>query len=85
MYALGVPVTVTIDDYVPIEQYYETLFARVSKDGALWGPILEKAFAKFIGNYEALEGGLSGFGIRMLTGAPYIAYWHEEQDVDSLW
>ena len=74
MYALGVPVTVTIDDYVPLETYYETLFARVSSDGALWGPILEKAFAKFLGNYEALEGGLNGPGIRMMTGSPFIIY-----------
>ena len=85
MYALGVPVTVTIDDYLPLETYYETLFARVSKDGALWGPILEKAFAKFLGNYEALEGGLNGPGIRMLTGSPYISHWHVDHDVDGLW
>ena len=85
MYALGVPVTVTIDDYLPIENDKETLFARVSKDGALWGPILEKAFAKFLGNYENLEGGLSGPGIRMMTGSPFVSYWHNKTDADSLW
>ena len=26
-YALGVPVTITVDDYVPLKTYYETLFA----------------------------------------------------------
>ena len=57
----------------------------MSEDGALWGPILEKALAKFLGNYENIEGGLIGPGIQIMTGAPYQAYWHSETDVDTLW
>ena len=57
MYALGVPVTVTIDDYLPIESEEYSVFALMNENSSLWGPILEKAFAKFLGNYEAVEGG----------------------------
>ena len=60
MYALGVPITITIDDNVPLWDTTErTLFANIGKDKSLWAPILEKAFAKMHGNYEAIVGGFS--------------------------
>ena len=46
---------------------------------------MEKALAKFLGNYENLEGGLLGPGIQIMTGAPYQVYWHKDIDADSLW
>ena len=30
------------------------MFAKVSEDGALWGTLFEKFFAKFFGNYETI-------------------------------
>ena len=71
MYALGIPITVTIDDFLPLMSTTATIYASVSRDGALWGPILEKAYAKLIGNYEALNGGLIGPGIETISGYPY--------------
>lgn len=60
MYALGVPVTITIDDNVPLwDSTTMTLFANIGKDKSLWAPLLEKAFAKMHGNYEALVGGFA--------------------------
>ena len=60
MYALGVPINITIDDNVPLWDMTErTLFADIGKDKSLWAPILEKAFAKMHGNYEAIVGGFS--------------------------
>lgn len=59
-WTLGVPHTVIVDDYLPLKEKngsYETLFAKVSPDGAIWGPILEKAFAKYHGNYQHIIGG----------------------------
>ena len=40
----------------------------------MWGPILEKAWAKVKGNYEASEGGFTPNGIRSITGAPVFIY-----------
>ena len=64
----------------------ETIYAKVAEDGALWGPILEKAYAKLIGNYEALNGGLVGPGIETITGAPYQDLQHTpDLSPDTLW
>jgi len=55
---------------------YLTLFAHVSDDKALWGPILEKAFAKYHGNYEHIVGGNPNYSIRTLSGAPFYVLHH---------
>ena len=61
---LGIPVTVTVDDYLPFrnDDYWGTklVYARISPDNALWMPILEKAAAKLFGSYEILVGGNMG-------------------------
>lgn len=46
---------------------YEFYFAR-PKENELWVPILEKAFAKFRGNYKNLEGGNMLWAFHVLTG-----------------
>ena len=54
-YTLGVPHTVIVDDFLPLYTYKSKYYAPlgdISVDGALWGAILEKAFAKYHGNYE---------------------------------
>ena len=62
-YALGVPYTVLVDDYIPMKKdskgRYKNLFSRTDnkEDKSLWAPIMEKAFAKFYGNYFHTEGG----------------------------
>jgi len=33
--------------------------------------ILEKAYAKVFGSYQAIESGLSGIALNALTGAPF--------------
>ena len=33
--------------------------------------LVEKAYAKVYGNYEAIESGLTGIAMSALTGAPY--------------
>ena len=59
-YALGVPHTVVVDDWLPIKSDGKTLFSRVTPDGAMWPVILEKAFAKYYGNYRHIAGGNPG-------------------------
>jgi len=60
LYTLGAQHTVIIDDWLPLkkEDYgYTTQFAKVSDDQAMWGPLIEKAFAKLHGNYLHIESG----------------------------
>ena len=60
-YALNVPITITVDDYLPVTKLedgeFSTPYARIGKDGSIWGAIMEKAFAKFHGNYARIVAG----------------------------
>ena len=86
MYALGVPVTITIDDNVPLwDSTSMTLFANIGEDKSLWAPLLEKAFAKMHGNYEALVGGFAPAAIYQLTGAPFQTFKHEDLSKEEIW
>lgn len=49
-------------------------YAGVGPRTTLWGPILEKAFAKIKGSYSAVKGGYLVSGLRALTGAPVYNY-----------
>ena len=86
---MGMPVTVTVDDYLVFDNGYNSLeFAGLGNDGSLWGPILEKAAAKLYGNYEMLQGGWMGPAVHMLTGAPYFETWHEgdsDEEAEKMW
>lgn len=62
IYHLGVPHTIVIDDYLPYYMEHNEVrlpFARIKDDMAIWGAIFEKAMAKYHGNYEHLEGGVT--------------------------
>ena len=80
IYSLGVPHTVIIDDYLPLESVqkswntyeWETMFAHIGEDSSMWGPILEKAFAKTHGNYEHIIEGNPREAALTLTGAPSL-------------
>ena len=93
-YTLGVPHTVIIDDWLPLQEWgdgYNTLFARVGPDQAIWVPLLEKAFAKYHGNYSHIVAGNPMYSIRSLSGAPFFSEMHHESSrssgiaVDALW
>ena len=60
LYTLGVPHTVVVDDYLPLQEWYgkyHSVYASPSPDKSIYGPILEKAFAKYHGNYKHIVGG----------------------------
>ena len=50
----------------------------MASDGALWGPLFEKSFAKYLGMYEAIDAGGGSHGIEAMTGSPYETYQHQE-------
>jgi len=60
-------------------------FAQPGWDGSLWGPLLEKAWAKTNGNYENLDAGFPSEGFKFLTNAPTATYTIADLDADSLW
>lgn len=92
VYVLGVPTTIIVDDYLPLQRYwedapYETLFSLVGEDTSMWGVLLEKAFAKLHGNYEHLIAGDPRMAARTLMGSPSIQHVHRatETTEEFLW
>ncbi|KAJ3692452.1 hypothetical protein LUZ60_012802 [Juncus effusus] len=61
-------VPVVVDDWIPCEAPSKPAFATSKKRNELWVSILEKAYAKLHGSYEALEGGLVQDALVDLTG-----------------
>jgi len=84
LYSLGVPHTVVVDDWLPIKNG-QTLFSKVSKDGAMWMAILEKAFAKYHGNYMHIAGGDPLQSVKTISGAPGKYIGHANTTVEDLW
>ena len=60
------------------------IFANPSPDKELWGPFLEKAWAKVSGNYEVTESGWTAEAMRFLTNAPSTDYDTTLYDVAGL-
>ena len=86
MYALGVPVTVMVDDYLPLASGgSRTRYSKVGTDGALWGPIMEKAFAKFHGNYARIVAGDPVAGVSTMNGSPYERLWTSSTTASVVW
>ena len=49
-------------------------FTKDATYAAFWAPILEKAWAKVVGNYAQANGGFIITGARVLTGVPGFTY-----------
>ena len=80
LYIRGKPWSVLVDDIMLFKKKANGIdsltlkAALVSKDRALWGPIVEKAWAKVVGNYANADYGLLKTGLRVVTGAPTFGY-----------
>lgn len=71
---MGKPTVVVVDDYLPFDSYGRTLYDHESADKAIWGPLMEKVWAKVNGNYDNIVGGNSQEAFGLLLGAPSIYY-----------
>ena len=73
-FVLGQPHTIIVDDYLPVKSDgkggWNTHASKVGEDGSLWGAVLEKALAKYHGNFEHTNGGAMSLSLRTLYGAP---------------
>ena len=61
-------VVVLVDDLLPVGADGAPCFGRCPTARVLWVPIIEKAFAKYKGCYEATSGGSVEDGLLYLTG-----------------
>lgn len=79
-YALMMPIVVTIDDKIPWRvNAKKSLYARVGGDDkSVWGPLYEKAFAKYHGAYEALSVGNPSTALNTIAGAPGKTFGHSD-------
>ena len=82
-YIRGKPWVISIDDIHLFRKtglgYTYLKFAQQSADDkAIWGAMLEKAWAKLRGNYLNSEGGIVKNGLRTLTGVPVYSYMTSE-------
>merc|ERR1712056_56536 len=80
------PITVVIDDRLPFRNGNVAMYAKAGEDVSIWGPLLEKAFAKYHGTYESIVGGNPLVALNTLAGSPGISIGHNNNDIDeSLW
>ena len=83
---MNVPITIVVDDYLPLNvDGDDTFFASVGDDGSFWGLIVEKAFAKFHGNYARTESGDPRDGVSTLNGSPSQLFWTNEKTLEEIW
>ena len=59
---------VVVDDRIPVKAGGTTPIFAKPNGKELWVALLEKAFAKFVGNYNKLDGGFAIWGLQAMTG-----------------
>jgi len=86
LYAGGIWRQQVIDDYYVADEETGNFGFGSGRNGKLYISMLEKAYAKAFGSYEAINGGMGEDAIRDLTGAPYEKYSAElRKDPKTLW
>lgn len=87
MFALGIPITVVVDDYIPFYKNWPThpKFGRPDDGKGLWPVILEKAIAKYFGFYSAIVSGQPSKAVQAFTGSPGSYYSMKNFSEDFLW
>ena len=84
LYKNGQRVRVRLDDFVPCVPGAGPMYSR-SSEGELWVMLVEKAFAKLHGSYQALGGGLARDALMDLTGCPTLTLQMKETGAEEMW
>ncbi|KAG0257497.1 hypothetical protein DFQ27_005073 [Actinomortierella ambigua] len=64
----------------------QLFFAKCENENETWLPLIEKAFAKIHGDYEAIVGGFFALGVEDLTGGvSTLMYTSDILDTDQFW
>ena len=89
-YTLGVPHTVIVDDFIPVTKWGTTWTHKMTvgpgTDGSMWGTVIEKAFAKYHGNFWHINAGAPQTALKTLHGAPVTYHTHTKTlTLDKLW
>jgi len=86
-FSMGRPVSVIVDDRLPMDPSdgnAAPVNTRVSKNGAWWMPILEKAYAKFNVFHANIDGGTPLQSIQDLTNMPAERFESNDQSTEEL-
>jgi hypothetical protein len=76
---------VVVDDRLLMSANHRPTMAERTPNGAWWVPIMEKATAKFFGNYEKLSGGNFEEAFYVLTGMPTLTVSHTKLNLEEAW
>ncbi|KAJ6232421.1 calpain [Anaeramoeba flamelloides] len=67
-YVSGKWIPIVIDDYLPYNEDDQLVFAKSKDAKEIWPQLIEKAYAKLFGSYEAIVGGFVHSTLANLTG-----------------
>ncbi|CDW72641.1 calpain family cysteine protease containing protein [Stylonychia lemnae] len=82
----GIPHVLVVDDSIPTGIYgKKPIFAGIGSDNSIWGPLLEKAWAKTNVNYEMTIGGYPNEAYTFLTNMPNMLYLMSDVNTASMW
>jgi hypothetical protein len=71
----GKPWVITVDDSLLFNSSGNLIFAQLSQNKkSIWGAVLEKVWAKALGNYLKASDGAMTTAIKALTGFPTSIY-----------
>ncbi len=74
-------IEIVVDDYIPCYPKGGPIFSHNNIQNELWMSILEKAYAKMQGSYEALEKGIPVEALSELSGYPTMSLTLRDENI----